>query len=392
MQIIQSSLARALSAIIMGVLLIKYREETVTWLTIVIGILFFLSGVISCVAYFVARRRDNDVQLFDADGRQLSGFKPSFPLTGLGSIVLGLILALMPGAFISWLMFILAAILILGAIGQFVSLAAISRTFRVGFYFWIMPSVILLVGLIALIKPSAIASAPLFVIGWCMLLYGVSESVNSIKIYLIRKKMKAADMKAAAEAEKTVRKTKAFPPLLKTTDTARTAHLSPAPSVLMGHYALNVLADDAYALQIVASLRYYYVRVAFGRFYELLVHRLENLQISFHNHRHGTPAVYYVALYVAYQTFVAVAVDEYLQIHHIPQFLVQKSHYALDYNHRLWLHMHRLGQTVALQIGVSGLLDGTSLAQFVDMPYKEFPVESVGMVEVDGVSLLLGHV
>lgn len=147
MQIIQSSLARAVSAIIMGVLLIKYREQTVTWLTIVIGILFFLSGVISCAAYFVARRRESDVQLFDAEGRQLSGFKVSFPLTGLGSIVLGLILALMPNAFISWLMFILAAILIIGAIGQFVSLAAIARTFRVGIYFWIMPSVILLVGL-----------------------------------------------------------------------------------------------------------------------------------------------------------------------------------------------------------------------------------------------------
>lgn len=190
MQIIQSSLARAVSAIIMGVLLIKYREQTVTWLTIVIGILFFLSGVISCAAYFVARRRESDVQLFDADGRQLSGFKVSFPLTGLGSIVLGLILALMPNAFISWLMFILAAMLIIGAISQFVSLAAITRTFRVGIYFWIMPSVILLIGLLALIRPSAIASAPLFVIGWCMLLYGVSESVNSIKFYLLRKKMK----------------------------------------------------------------------------------------------------------------------------------------------------------------------------------------------------------
>lgn len=192
MQIIQSSLARAVSAIIMGVLLIKYREQTVTWLTIVIGILFFLSGVISCAAYFVARRRESDVQLFDADGRQLSGFKVSFPLTGLGSIVLGLILALMPNAFISWLMFILAAMLIIGAIGQFVSLAAITRTFRIGIYFWIMPSVILLIGLLALIRPSAIASAPLFVIGWCMLLYGVSESVNSIKFYLLRKKMKEA--------------------------------------------------------------------------------------------------------------------------------------------------------------------------------------------------------
>ena len=176
----------------MGVLLIKYREQTVTWLTIVIGILFFLSGVISCAAYFVARRRESDVQLFDADGRQLSGFKVSFPLTGLGSIVLGLILALMPNAFISWLMFILAAMLIIGAISQFVSLAAITRTFRVGIYFWIMPSVILLIGLLALIRPSAIASAPLFVIGWCMLLYGVSESVNSIKFYLLRKKMKEA--------------------------------------------------------------------------------------------------------------------------------------------------------------------------------------------------------
>ena len=192
MQIIQSSLARAVSAIIMGVLLIKYREQTVTWLTIVIGILFFLSGVISCAAYFVARRRESDVQLFDADGRQLSGFKVSFPLTGLGSIVLGLILALMPNAFISWLMFILAAMLIIGAISQFVSLAAITRTFRVGIYFWIMPSVILLIGLLALIRPSAIASAPLFVIGWCMLLYGVSESVNSIKFYLLRKKMTEA--------------------------------------------------------------------------------------------------------------------------------------------------------------------------------------------------------
>lgn len=192
MQIIQSSLARAVSAIIMGVLLIKYREQTVTWLIIVIGILFFLSGVISCAAYFVARRRESDVQLFDADGRQLSGFKVSFPLTGLGSIVLGLILALMPNAFISWLMFILAAMLIIGAISQFVSLAAITRTFRVGIYFWIMPSVILLIGLLALIRPSAIASAPLFVIGWCMLLYGVSESVNSIKFYLLRKKMKEA--------------------------------------------------------------------------------------------------------------------------------------------------------------------------------------------------------
>lgn len=385
MQIIQSSLARAVSAIIMGVLLIKYREQTVTWLTIVIGILFFLSGVISCAAYFVARRRESDVQLFDAEGRQLSGFKVSFPLTGLGSIVLGLILALMPNAFISWLMFILAAILIIGAIGQFVSLATIARTFRVGIYFWIMPSVILLVGLLALIRPSAIASAPLFVIGWCMLLYGVSESVNSIKFYLLRKKMKETD-------EKKVRKTKASSPKQIRNDWWREPFNGDAPLFIVWHNALDILAYNAYALQIVASLRYDDIGITLRRLNELLVHRLENFQISVNNHRHSASAVYNVALYVAYQTLVAVAIYKYLQIHHIPQLLVQKGHYALDYNHRFRFHMHRFRQSVALQIRICGLFHRSTLTQFVDVFYEQFPVECIRMVEVYGMTLLLSHV
>ena len=39
MKVLQSSLFRALCAIIVGVLLIKYREDTVTWITIAMGVL-----------------------------------------------------------------------------------------------------------------------------------------------------------------------------------------------------------------------------------------------------------------------------------------------------------------------------------------------------------------
>lgn len=206
MKVIQSGFFRALCAIIVGGLLIKYREQTMTWLTISIGVLFLLSGVISCAAYFSARNHKDDVQVFDAQGNQLTGMKPSFPIVGIGSLVLGLILALMPGTFITWLMYILAAVLILGAINQFVSLAAISSLVRVGYYYWIMPSIILLVGLVAVIFPSAIASAPLFVIGWCMVVYGVVEVINNIKIGRIRHQMakqKAAADKAASEKAST---------------------------------------------------------------------------------------------------------------------------------------------------------------------------------------------
>lgn len=203
MRIVQSSFFRALCAVIIGALLIKYREQTVTWMTIVIGVMFFLSGVVSCAAYLSARSREDMPQVFDAQGRQLTGMKPHFPIVGIGSLVLGLILALMPATFITWLMYILAAILILGAINQFVSLASVSRVVHVGFYFWIMPSIIMLIGIIAVVYPSAIASAPLFVIGWCMMLYGVVEIINNLKINGIRRQMAKAAKKTEEVGQET---------------------------------------------------------------------------------------------------------------------------------------------------------------------------------------------
>ena len=50
MKALQSYIFRAISAIVVGALLVKYREETVTWLTILIGVIFFVSGVICCIA------------------------------------------------------------------------------------------------------------------------------------------------------------------------------------------------------------------------------------------------------------------------------------------------------------------------------------------------------
>ena len=70
MKVVHSSFFRALCAVIVGALLIVYREQTVTWITIAIGVLFFLSGVISIATYFSARRRAADSPVvYDANGR-----------------------------------------------------------------------------------------------------------------------------------------------------------------------------------------------------------------------------------------------------------------------------------------------------------------------------------
>ena len=164
MKVIHSSIFRAVCAIIVGVLLIQYREQTVTWITIAIGVLFFLSGVISLTSYWAAKRNAEKMQgqiLSDSNGKPIMGMMPKFPLVSVGSLILGLLLALMPQVFIAWLMFILAFILILGALTQFVNLASAAKMGRVGILFWLFPSALLLLGLLAIIKPSAIASAPL---------------------------------------------------------------------------------------------------------------------------------------------------------------------------------------------------------------------------------------
>ena len=171
MKTLASSLLRALCAIAVGALLVKSREQTVEWITIAIGVLFFVSGVFSCATYFVARGKKHDIEVYDADGRKLTGTRPLFPIVGLGSLILGIVLTIMPTAFVSYLMY-LAAILILGAVSQFVNLIAASRLAHIGVYFWVMPALTLLVGVIALISPASIASAPLFVIGWAMMVYG----------------------------------------------------------------------------------------------------------------------------------------------------------------------------------------------------------------------------
>ena len=49
MKILQTSVFRAVCAVIIGALLVRYRDEMVTWLTISIGVLFALSGIILSV-------------------------------------------------------------------------------------------------------------------------------------------------------------------------------------------------------------------------------------------------------------------------------------------------------------------------------------------------------
>ena len=134
----------------------------------------------------------------DNQGRIIQGGQPTFPIVGAGSIILGLTLALTPGIFINGLMYILGAIMILGGLNLLISLISARRLGIIHWGFWIAPCLILLTGLFVILKPMDSAEMPLLILGWCSLLYGVTELVNALKIHSIRK----AANKQAEEMER----------------------------------------------------------------------------------------------------------------------------------------------------------------------------------------------
>lgn len=203
MKVFRSSVFRALCAIVIGALLVKYREQTVTWITVAIGIIFLVSGIISITAWFSAKRKrgTNGMDIYDVQGRLITMPSQPFPVVGLGSVILGGVLAMFPNSFVNGLTYIIAIMLILGALTQFFNLTVARRFANIGIVWWIFPTLVLLVGLVAVVKPSFIASAPLLVLGWCIIVYGAIDLIDSIKIHQCHRQMGAVNGTDEATAE-----------------------------------------------------------------------------------------------------------------------------------------------------------------------------------------------
>lgn len=197
MKVLQISAIRAIIVLVTGFLLVRYREETMTWMTITVGILFLLSGLVSCIAYYFEKekvaKKTAKAEQQEAQQEEENLKSPSFPIAGVGSIALGIILAVMPYTFITWVVYILAALLILGAVNQFMNLARSRQYARVPVYMWLFPTVILAIAILLISKPIETAQLPLLVLGWAFMYYGVLEFILIIRMYLVRKSYEKAE-------------------------------------------------------------------------------------------------------------------------------------------------------------------------------------------------------
>ena len=127
MKSLNGSVLRCIFAIVLGLVLVLWPEAAVTYLVITIGICFIIPGLFSLLNYFTREKVEGEPS-------------PMFPIDGAGSILFGAWLVIMPQFFVSILMYVLGALLVLAGAQQLISLVSARKWSTVSYVFYIIPS------------------------------------------------------------------------------------------------------------------------------------------------------------------------------------------------------------------------------------------------------------
>lgn len=179
------SFLRAICALVIGLILVMFPDQAGDYFVITIGIIFLVPSLISIIGYFA----------------QSSEVRSRFPIEGVGSLLFGLWLIIMPGFFADLLTFVLGFILVMGGVQQIASLSAARRWMQVPGGFYVVPVLILIAGLIALFNPTGVRSTAFIIIGISSLIYAVSELINWFKFTRRRPKTPITSGKTAKEED-----------------------------------------------------------------------------------------------------------------------------------------------------------------------------------------------
>ena len=156
MKTMNYSIIRCICALVLGVLLVAWPEAAILYLVITIGALFLVPGLFSV-------------------------YGMSFPIAGLGSLLFGLWLMIMPAFFVGILMYVLGAVLVLAGISQIVNLSAARSWTVVPGGFFVVPVLVLIAGVVVLFNPFTAATVPFIILGVSSIVYGLSDLVNIIR-------------------------------------------------------------------------------------------------------------------------------------------------------------------------------------------------------------------
>lgn len=182
MKLLKISIVRAIAALVVGVLLIKYDEAVLKGLTIALGVMFLIAGVVSLAGWVLQRGKKPSLQVYDnGQAQEVESAQAVFPIAGLGSLLLGFILSLTRSEeYLEWAMYLLGAVLVLGALNQVMNIVAARKMEPIGAWMWLAPIAIAVAAVVAMLKGLVPPETTTTILGATAIVYAVVEVVYSI--------------------------------------------------------------------------------------------------------------------------------------------------------------------------------------------------------------------
>ena len=168
----KGSLFRSVLAIILGLVLVIWPGTALRYIIMFIGVIFLITGIIAFV--LSSKYREERSRSFA-------------PMSGVGSILLGLLLLCLPTTFEKVFIFLLGFILVVTAIGEFVTLFTARQWGPVSPVRYLFPVLILIAGIVVLFDPFTVAESVLILFGITAIFYGVTDILNKYSIRKMRK-------------------------------------------------------------------------------------------------------------------------------------------------------------------------------------------------------------
>lgn len=159
---INFSFLRIVSALIIGLVLVLFPDRAGEYFIITIAVVFMIPSLISIISYLV----------------QPAEARHRFPVEGVGSLLLGVLLIAMSAFFSRFVTIVLGFILVMGGVQQIASLLLARRWMPVPVAFYVIPVLVLIGGLVSMINPMGVQKTAFIVIGAGSLVYAVSELIN----------------------------------------------------------------------------------------------------------------------------------------------------------------------------------------------------------------------
>lgn len=163
-------IVRSICVLLIGLLFLILGDSALSILLVAVGVLLMIPGIWALVSYV----------------RHIEQ-RPMFPLAAVGSFVLGLWMVVSPAFFVGFFMYVIGGVLVALGIYQLAGLVVSSHVMPVAWLLYLMPVLVLLLGIFVLFNPFEAAAIPFILIGIGCVISAINDIIATIRVAKMNK-------------------------------------------------------------------------------------------------------------------------------------------------------------------------------------------------------------